>query len=659
MDGVAVARQRQIAIQSDNISVPDIVWVVSPDSKDARFPSDVVVPPDSRPPTDGERLLRDFTTSRRVLVLALVCLPLGGATTFLALGLLDLIGLITHLAYTGTLSSTLAPPDVGVLGPFSILVPVAGGLIVGLMARYGSERIRGHGIPEAMETILLRGSRMEPRLAVLKPVSSAISIGTGGPFGAEGPIIVTGGAAGSIVGQLLHLTAAERRCLLVAGAAAGMTAVFGTPVAAVLLAVELLLFEWRPRSMIPVALAACAAEVTREALANAGLLRSAPLFPMAAHTTLPPSVIAGAIPVGIACGALAWLMTRCVYGAEDLFGRLPLHWMWWPAIGGLVVGVGGLIDPRALGVGYDTIGAELAGHLALGTLAVLLAVKLVIWASALGSNTSGGILAPLLMLGAALGGLLGGVLPGANDGTWALLGMAGAMAGVMRSPFTSIVFALELTHNVAALLPLLLACTVAHLISVLTLSRSILTEKVARRGYHVLREYEVDPLHALLVRDVMNTDPLTVAPDTGVAALYERLPEGATARRQRLYPVLDTDRRLLGVLALSDIRALSDLGATDHAGRSLTAGDVARAPLVAKPYETLREVADRMLATGHTVLPVVDGADPSRLVGLVNQFDLLKAHQRLLIEERHRERPLQPRLATSLGRRLATREPVR
>ncbi len=374
---------------------------------EGRLPGDAIAPPNPRPPGAGDRLLGDFTTSRRVLALLAACVPLGAAVALLALGLLDLIGLITHLAYTGTVATSLVPPDTGVLGPLSVLVPVAGGLVVGLMARYGSERIRGHGIPEAMETILLRGSRMEPRLAVLKPVSSALSIGTGGPFGAEGPIIVTGGAAGSIVGQLLHLTAAERRCLLVAGAAAGMTAVFGTPVAAVLLAVELLLFEWRPRSMIPVALAACSAELAREALANAGLLRAAPLFALATHATRSPAVAGGAVVVGVACGALAWAMTRCVYGAEDLFGRLPLHWSWWPAIGGLVVGVGGLIEPRALGVGYDTIGAELAGRLALATLAVLLLVKLTVWAVALGSNTSGGILAPLLMLGAALGGLLG------------------------------------------------------------------------------------------------------------------------------------------------------------------------------------------------------------------------------------------------------------
>ncbi len=615
-----------------------------------QFPSDAAVPPDQRS-HGSERLLGDFTTTPRVLTLLAGAIPLGAVVALLALALLDLIALITHLAYTGTISTTLDPPDTSVLGPLSVLVPVAGGLIVGLMARYGSERIRGHGIPEAMETILLRGSRMEPRLAVLKPISSAVSIGTGGPFGAEGPIIVTGGATGSILGQLLHLTAAERRCLLVAGAAAGMTAVFGTPVAAVLLAVELLLFEWRPRSMIPVALAACAAEATREALANAGLLHKAPLFAVSAHATLAPSVSGGALLIGLACGGLAWVMTRCVYGAEDLFARLPLHWSWWPAIGGLVVGIGGLIEPRALGVGYNTIGAELAGTLALSTLAVLLIVKLTIWATALGSNTSGGILAPLLMLGAALGGLLGAVLPGATEGTWAMIGMAAAMAGVMRSPFTSIVFALELTHDIGALLPLLAACTIAHLISVLTMRRSILTEKIARRGYHVTREYEVDPLHALLVRDVMQTDVLTVAPDSTVAELYEQLPEGSELRRQRLYPVLDNDERLLGVLPLSDIRAPQS--------STSTAGATARSPLVARPSETLRETADRMVATGHTVLPVIDDQEPPRLLGMVSQFDLLKAHERLLIEERHRERPLRPlKATTSLARLRAVREPA-
>ena len=599
------------------------------------LPAAAIAAADARPAGTRRRELGDFTTTRSVLALAALAVPIGIAVALLALALLDLIGLITHLAYTGTLSTSLAPPDVSVLGVWSVLVPVAGGLIVGMMARVGSERIRGHGIPEAMETILLRGSRMEPRLAVLKPLSSAISIGSGGPFGAEGPIIVTGGALGSIAGQLLHLTAAERRTLLVAGAAGGMTAVFGTPVAAVLLAVELLLFEWRPRSMVPVAVAACTAAVVREALSRAGLLRAAPLFPTAAHGPLGASVTAGAILVGLSCGGLAWAMTRCVYGAEDLFERLPLHWAWWPALGGFVVGVGGLIEPRALGVGYQTIGAELAGRLALETLLVLLIVKLSIWSIALGSNTSGGILAPVLMIGAALGGLLGAVLSGASEGTWALLGLAAALAGVTRSPLTSIVFALELTHDVNALLALLVACTAAHLVSVLLLKRSILTEKVARRGYHVTREYEIDPLHALLVRDVMSTErsrsrrrspsPISTG---GCRRAATRAASGFTRcsrRRGRCSVCLPS--RTCWRTTISERRG---------------AGELARAPLLAFSDETLREVADRMLASGHHVLPVADRRD-GRVLGLVSQADLLRAHERVLIEERRRERPLRPR----------------
>jgi H+/Cl- antiporter ClcA len=617
------------------------------------FPDDAAALPEKRPLRAGERELGDFTTPRSVLGLAAAALVVGAAVALLALALLDLIGLITHLAYTGTLSTSLVSPDIHALGAWSVLVPVFGGLIVGVMARVGSERIRGHGIPEAMETVLLRGSRMEPRLAVLKPISSAVSIGTGGPFGAEGPIIVTGGAVGSIVGQLLHLTAAQRRTLLVAGAAGGMTAVFATPVAAVLLAVELLLFEWRPRSMIPVALAACSAEAVREALASAGLLRSAPLFAMHAHGSLGLPVTLGAALVGLASGGLAWAMTRCVYGAEDLFGRLPFHWSWWPAIGGVFVGIGGLIDPRVLGVGYATIGSELAGELALGALAVLLVVKLAVWSIALGSNTSGGILAPLLMLGAAVGGLLGAILPGAGEGTWALIGMAAAMAGVMRSPFTSIVFALELTHDVNALLALLLSCTIAHLVSVLTLKRSILTEKIARRGYHVTREYEIDPLHALLVRDVMATEVLSVQPQESAEQLYDLLPEGSDERRQRLYPVIGSGEDLVGVVAFSDV-----LDAHQSADlRSIS--ELARRPIIAFADETLREVADRMVYSGHGVLPVADRGHPRRLVGLISQFDLLKAHERVLIEERHRERPLGPRRRIpEAGRLLPIHEPT-
>src|SRR5919201_2953398 len=389
-------------------------------------PEDDLLGPDLRA-SRLEKRLGDCTTSAQVLRLLPFALVIGALGAVTALVLLDLIGLITNLAYYHRLSLNPVSPLANTLGPISIVVPVVGGAIVGLMARFGSERIRGHGIPEAMETILVGGSKVEPRLTLLKPVSSAISIGTGGPFGAEGPIILTGGALGSVIAQFIHLSAIERRSLLVAGAAGGMSAVFGTPVAAVVLGVELLVFEWKPRSMVLIALASAVADAIRIAFSHAGLLRPEPLFPLSAPAPHGAAVLWGSLVIGIAGGASAWVLTKAVYGAEDAFKKLPIHWMWWPAIGGLVVGIGGLIQPRALGVGYDTIQAELAGRLAIATLLSVFLVKLVIWAIALGSGTSGGILAPILIMGAAVGGVLAPVLPGGSVGAWSLLGMAGAL----------------------------------------------------------------------------------------------------------------------------------------------------------------------------------------------------------------------------------------
>jgi chloride channel protein, CIC family len=595
-----------------------------------------VVGPDPRPPHAKERALGDFTTTPAVLRLVPLAVVIGALAAGIALALLDMIGFLTNLLYFHRLSLRLVSPNGNQLGALALAIPVFGGLVVGLMARFGSEQIRGHGIPEAMERILINGSKVQPRLALLKPVSSAVSIGTGGPFGAEGPIILTGGALGSVVGQLFRLTAAERRALLVAGAAGGMSAVFGTPVAATLFGVELLAFEWRPRSMVLIGLAAATADGIRMAMASGGLLTPQPIFPVPSHAPLGGVVLLGACALGVATGLCAWLLTQAVYRAEDAFKLLTghLHWMWWPMLGGLLIGVGGLIEPRALGVGYDTIHAELLGQLGLSALALLFVVKLTIWAGGLGSGTSGGILAPILMLGAAVGGMLGHVLPGTTPGVWALIGLAGALGGVTRSPFTAIVFAFELTHDANSLLALLVAATVSHLVSVLVLKRSILTEKVARRGFHVMREYAVDPLEATFVREVMDTDVLTVAPAQPVAELYAALPEGSPGRRQRLYPVLGAGGRMAGVLPWSAV-----LGGKEAPG--LTAAEAMLAPrAVAHPDEILRGVADRMAHAGLGVLPVVERADPAVLVGLVTQFDLLSARQKLLEEERKAERVL-------------------
>ncbi|HEV7500171.1 MAG TPA: chloride channel protein, partial [Vicinamibacteria bacterium] len=351
--------------------------------------------------------LGDFTTSRRVIPVSLLAIFIGVVASYVALVLLKLIGLFTNLFFFQRWSTALVSPAGNHLGLWVVLVPVAGALVIGLMARYGSERIRGHGIPEAIEAILLKGGKVEPKVALLKPISAAISIGSGGPFGAEGPIIMTGGAFGSMIAQLFHLTSAERRTLLVAGAAAGMSATFASPVAAVLLAVELLLFEWKPRSFIPVALASATGAAARRYIIGMG-----PLFPVPAHPAfIGPQGLLGCVVAGLLAGALSALLTLAVYAAEDAFLKLPIHWMWWPALGGLVIGIGGLVFPEALGVGYDTIGRLLQGDVSRHLILGILIVKALIWSVSLGSGTSGGVLAPLLMMGGALGGVEAWVLP--------------------------------------------------------------------------------------------------------------------------------------------------------------------------------------------------------------------------------------------------------
>jgi CIC family chloride channel protein len=608
--------------------------------------------------------LGDFTTTWSVWIVVALAVVVGAIAAGVALALLDLIGLFTHIAYYGRIGDSLVQPTLRHFGDYTIVVPVIGGLIVGAMAYWGSEQIRGHGIPEAMEAILIGGSKVKPRLAILKPVSSAVSIGTGGPFGAEGPIIMTGGAFGSLVGQLFKLSANQRRTLLVAGSCAGMTAVFGTPVAAALFGVELLVFELKPRSMAPIAVAVVVAEAIRDVMSKAHLISALPLFAVPPHGLFNGVDVAAAGFVGVVTGLLAWVLTGAVYGFEDLFKKLPIHWAWWPAIGGIAVGVGGIIDPKALGVGYSIIRLELNGKLALTALGALLVVKLIIWSLSLGSGTSGGILAPLLIMGAAMGGILSPVLPGGSPATWALMGMGGTLAGVTRSPFTSVVFAFELTHDTGSLLPLLAVCTVAHLISSLLLKRSILTEKVARRGYHIMREYVVDPVETLYVREAMGTDLLVLGPDETLPEVGRRLAASPESRRQRLFPVVHEDR-MLGVVSMSDLMvalsggSLSEKdalappdGGEERANYESVASagpdrvsDVLRPrPVVAFSDEILRTAADRMAEYSLGALPVVDRDRPEQVLGVLTEFDLLKARQRQLEEERHRERILTLRL---------------
>lgn len=579
--------------------------------------------------------LGDFTTTLRILPISALAVVIGVICAFVALALLRLIGLFTNLFYFGRWNTALVSPAGNHLGFFSIFVPIGGALIIGLMARYGSERIRGHGIPEAIEAILINGSRVEPKVALLKPISSAISIGSGGPFGAEGPIIMTGGAFGSMIAQLFKLTSAERKTLLVAGAAGGMSATFAAPVAAVLLAVELLLFEWKPRSLIPVALASAVAAIARRYLLGLG-----PLFPVPHHELfLGPKALLGCLVVGLLAGVLSALLTLSIYATEDLFPHLGIHWMWWPAIGGLAIGLGGLIFPQALGVGYDTIGAMLQGDITTHVVLGILIVKWFIWAVSLGSGTSGGVLAPLLMMGGALGGLEAMFLPNQGAGFWPLISMGAVLGGTMRAPFTSIIFAFELTHDSSVLLPLLIASLISHAFSVLFMRRSILTEKVARRGYHLSAEYSVDPLEVLFVREVMRPNVLALPAESKVGEILPSIDDYQT-QAQRLLPVVDSSGKLLGVLTRGDLHERLSKAANRQSVLERPLSEFVRPSTVAThPEEILREVVYRMAENGVTRMPVVERST-GKFLALISLDDLLKARTRHLEEERRREQPL-------------------
>ena len=560
---------------------------------------------------------------RRVLWISLLAIVLGLTAAVVARALTMLIGLITNLAFYGRVDTSFVSPAGNHLGLWVIVVPVIGGLIVGAMARYGSRAIRGHGIPEAMEQVLLNESRIAPRVTWLKPVSSAIAIGTGGPFGAEGPIIATGGALGSLIGQLLHVTADERKTLLAAGAAGGMAAVFAAPFAAVFMAIELLLFERRARSLIPVTLAAISATGLRFVLEG-----STPMFPMPGIATQGLAALATCAVLGLVVGLVSIGVTRATYVVEDLFEKLPLHWMWWPALGGIAVGVVGFFAPLTLGVGYANIAAIVTGTLGVTTLLALCVLKFASWAIALGSGTSGGTLAPLFTIGGALGGLLG--LAAAHWLPWlhldpriaAVVGMAALFAGSSRALLTSVVFAFETTQQPHVLLPLLAGCITAYLLSGLLMRTTIMTEKLARRGLRVPADYSADDLDQMLVRDACSREVVSLRAEQTIAELRAWLHAGGAPARHQGYPVLDTHAHLLGVLTRRD---LLDVQAPASATLDTL---IHRAPLLVREDHSLREAADHMVAADVGRLVVVDADDPQRVLGMLTRGDILAAHGR-------------------------------
>jgi CIC family chloride channel protein len=556
--------------------------------------------------------------------LACAAILIGAAASCGAWALMKLIACATNLFWFGRFSAAPAEIVNAHIGLWIVVIPVIGSLLVGLMARFGSEKIRGHGIPEAIEAILYGESRLSLKVAILKPLSSAISIGSGGPFGAEGPIIMTGGAIGSLFAQCFKLSAAERKTLLVAGAAAGMTGIFGTPLAAILLAIEVLLFEWKPRSFVPVVLAVLVSLGVRPYLLGSG-----PLFSFSGTLPIDLLTIASAFGIGIMIGLQATLLSSLLYRVEDAFHHLPIHWMWWPAIGAVVVGLGGLIDAHVLGAGYANIQALLDGSLTMRVVIALLVFKAIVWLVALGSGTSGGVLAPLLILGGALGALLGQFLPG-PVGFWAMIGMAGILSGAMRAPLTGALFAVELTGHFDALPATVAASVGAYAISVLIMRRSILTEKIARRGRHILQEYTVDPHDFLQAGELMSADPATLSGRMSIDDAVRFFGEEAT---HRSYPVVDGNGHLLGVVSRSDALRWQVEGERENVSLAEAISDPAQ-PFAYKDAP-IGEVADQMVETGIGRIPILDH-ETNKVVGILTRHDLLKARSAKMRSELER-----------------------
>jgi H+/Cl- antiporter ClcA len=571
----------------------------------------------------------------RIVLVSFLAGGIGLIAGCIAFLLYKLIGLFTNIAFYGHFSTVFISARHNHLGLWVIPIPVIGGLIVGLMAKYGSPKIKGHGIPEAMEAVLVNRSRIQPRVAILKPISAAIAIGTGGPFGAEGPIIQTGGAIGSLIGQVMHTTAAERKVLLACGAAAGMSATFNTPIAGVILAIELLLFEFKSRSFIPLVIASTLATAVHMQLLGAG-----PMFSVAAMNFSIPRALPFYLLLGVICGLAAVGFTRLLYWTEDLFEHLPVDELWWPAIGALGLGIIGFFVPRVLGVGYDTIGDILNANLGLKLLLVVMAAKAIALVISLGSGTSGGLLAPMFMSSAALGGVFAmgfnRLIPSAHlsAGAFALVAMGAVFGAASRATFAFIIFAFEITRDYNSVLPLMLVSVIADGISMLLMPRaSIMTEKLARRGLRIHQEYEADVLHSTTVSETMDHTVPTISADTRLSELADRIGRGdpEVSRHQGLV-IVDSEGKLAGIITRGDVlRAIEQ-------GPSITVLEAgSRNVVVTFPDEALHDASEKMLRYNIGRLPVVDRADQRRVVGYLGRPGILAARLRKFEEESVRE----------------------
>jgi len=575
-------------------------------------------------------------TGFRLGFISLLAAAVGVIAGVVAFLLYNLIGLFTNLAFYHVWSFHFRSPANNQLGSWVIVIPVVGGILVGFMAKYGSPKIKGHGIPEAMEAVLTSKSRIEAKVAILKPISAAIAIGTGGPFGAEGPIIQTGGAFGSVIGQIFSTTASERKVLLACGAGAGMAATFNTPIAGVILAIELLLFEFRSRSFIPLVIATTLATSVRQMLLGNGAMFKVLPMDFGIPRALPYYLV-----LGVVCGAIAIAFTKALYFVEDNFDRLPIPELWHPAIGALALGIIGFFVPRVLGVGYDTLGDILNNNLALKLLVLVAVCKSVALLLSLGSGTSGGLLAPMFMSSAAAGGVFAmGVnclIPSAHlsPGACALVAMAAVFGSASRATFAFIVFAFEIVRDFNSVLPLMLVSVIATAIAMRYLPNSIMTEKLARRGLDIHQDYEANTLKQLKVAEVMALDVATVEPEETVRASAGRFATGDLRNsRHHALPIVDSAGQLQGLVTQGDLlRAIQ----ADPAGEMPVIDAGTRSLIVAYPDERVFDAVTKMLEHNIGRLPVVDRTAPQKLVGYINRANVMGSWRGHLHEEFVRE----------------------
>ncbi|MBP9500696.1 MAG: chloride channel protein [Candidatus Promineofilum sp.] len=574
--------------------------------------------------------------SFRMIYVSLLAAVIGVISGLLAYLLFSLIGLLWNLVFFQRVATELTDLETNPIGLWMLVVPAIGGLIVALMAKYGTEKIKGHGIPEAMEAVLENRSRVSPRVAIFKPIATAVAIGTGGPFGAEGPIIQTGGAMGSLLGQILPATAVERKVLLACGAAAGMAATFNTPIAAVIIAIELLLFEFKSRSFIPLVIATVVATTVRMPFLGRG-----PLFQVSITDFGIPRALPFYVLLGLLCGLVAVGFTKTLYWTEDLFDKLPVNKFWLPVIGGFGLGIIGYFVPRVLGVGYGTISGILNNQLTLSVLLTVMIFKTLALLVSLGSGTSGGLLAPLFMASAAMGGamaiLLNSAMPGLHlePGAFALAAMAAVFGAASRSTFAFIIFGFEITQDYNAILPLMLVCVIADAVGLILMRNTVMTEKLARRGLRVPAEYDADPLQQITVGDMMVTTTLNLPSDMRVKDLADHIARGEPDYvRHQAFLIVDEDDRLAGIITRGDLLvALEEPAGGDlsvlHAGTTSI--------IVAYPDEMIHDALNKMVHNDIGRLPVVSRVDPRRIVGYLSRGGILRARRRRIDEEHTRE----------------------